>query len=172
VAGGYRDHMRFTRARDLVTTGGFTAVLVYLGVRLLYGELPPLPTFAGVTLAVLAVVEAVFGASLRGRIRRMMEGRPDGGRPLQPLTAARAVALAKASSLLGAIMLGAWLGVLAYLVPRRGELSAAADDLPSAIIGAVCAAALIGAALWLEYCCRAPSDQDDHRSGGQSGTPG
>ena len=162
--------MRFTRARDLVTAAVFTALVVYLAVRLLYGELPPLPTFAGVTLAVLAVVEAAFGSSLRGRIKRMAEGRPDAGQPLQPLTAARAVALAKASSLLGAIMLGAWLGVLAYLLPRRTELSAAADDLPSAIIGAVCAAALIGAALWLEYCCRAPSDKDEH-PGGQPGTP-
>ena len=164
--------MRFTRARDLVTAGVFTAVVVYLGVRLLSGELPPLPTFAGVTLAVLAVVEAALGTSLRGRIRRMVEGKPDGGRPLQPLTAARAVALAKASSLLGAIMLGAWLGVLGYLLPRRAELSAAADDLPSAIIGAVCAAALIAAALWLEHCCRAPHDRDDQRSEGQSGAPG
>lgn len=168
----YRGRMRFTRARDLATAGVFTAVVVYLAIRLLYGELPPLPTFAGVTLLVLAVVEAALGASLRGRIRRMVEGKLDGGRPLQPLTAARAVALAKASSLLGAIMLGAWLGVLGYLLPRRGELAAAADDVPSAIIGAVCAAALIAAALWLEYCCRAPHDQDDQRSGGQSGAPG
>jgi len=163
--------VRFTRARDLVTTGVFTAVVVYLGVRLLYGELPPLPTFAGVTLAVLAVVEAALGSSLRGRIRRMAEGRLDGGKPLQPLTAARAVALAKASSLLGAIMLGAWLAVLGYGLPLQAELSAAADDLPSAIVGAVCAAALIAAALWLEYCCRTPHDQDDQRSGGQSGAP-
>lgn len=163
--------MRFTRARDLATAGVFTAVVVYLAIRLLYGKLPPLPTFAGVTLAVLAVVEATLGSSLRARIRRMYDGKPGAGKPLQPLTAARAVALAKASSLLGAIMLGAWLGVLGYLLPRRTELSAAADDLPSAIIGAVCAAALIAAALWLEYCCRAPRDQDEEWTGGQPGAP-
>lgn len=148
--------MRFTRARDLVGTGVFTGVLVYLGIRLVYGELPPLPTFAGITLLVLAIVEAALGASLRNRIRH-----PEGGRPLQPLTAARAVALAKASSLLGAIMLGAWLGVLVYLLPLRDELNAAADDLPSAVVGAVCSALLIAAALWLEYCCRTPHDRED-----------
>jgi hypothetical protein len=151
--------MRFTRARDLAAAGVFTAVLVYLGIRLLYGQLPPLPTFAGITLLVLAVVEAALGVSLRNRIRD-----PNGGRPLQPLTAARAVALAKASSLLGAIMLGAWLGVLAYVLPRQAEIAAAADDLPSAIIGAICSAVLIGAALWLEHCCRTPHDQDQQRS--------
>jgi uncharacterized protein DUF3180 len=154
--------MRFTRARDLATAGIIAAVVVYLGVQLLYGQLPQLPTFAGVTLLVLAIVEAVFGTSLRSRIKWMAEGRPDTRRPLHPLTAARAVALAKASSLLGAIMLGAWLGVLVYLLPRQ-EIDAAAEDLPSAIIGAVCSGVLIAAALWLEYCCRAPRDRDDDR---------
>src|SRR5262245_7394033 len=149
--------MKFTRARDLVGTGVFTGVLVYLGIRLIYGELPPLPTFAGITLLVLAIVEAALGGSLRSRIRNPERAE----RPLQPLTAARAVALAKASSLLGAIMLGAWLGVLVYLLPLRDELNAAADDLPSAIVGAVCSALLIAAALWLEYCCRTPHDRED-----------
>ena len=160
--------MKFTRGRDLTTAGVVAIVVVYLAIRLLYGEIPPLPTFAGVTLLVLAIIEGVLGTSLRGRIKRMAEGRPMDGRPLEPLTVARAVALAKASSLLGAIMLGAWIGVLGYLLPRQGELSAAANDLPSAIVGAVCAAALIGAALWLEYCCRTPRDRGDQRSGGQS----
>lgn len=153
--------MRFTRGRDLATAGIIAVVVVYLAIRLLYGKLVPLPTFAGLTLLVLAIIEGALGTSLRGRIRRMIDGRPDDGRPLQPLAVARAVALAKASSLLGAIMLGAWLGVLVYLLPRKDELSAAADDLPAAIIGAVCSVALIGAALWLEYCCRTPRDRED-----------
>jgi hypothetical protein len=159
--------MRFTRARDLATAGVFTAVVVYLAVRLVYGELPPLPAFAGITLLGLAVVEVALGGSLRTRIRN-----PRRGRPVQPLTAARAVALAKASSLFGAIMLGLWAGLLGYLLPRQAELTAAANDLPSTIIGALSAATLIAAALWLEYCCRTPSDQDDDLSGEQGGTPG
>lgn len=155
--------MQFTRARDLIAVGIAAAVIVYLVFQLSYGDLPALPTFAGLTLLVIAVVEALLGSSLRTKIRRMAEGRPVEGRPLQPLTAARAVALAKASSLLGAIMLGAWLAILAYLLPRR-EVTAAAEDVPSAVIGAICAAVLIGAALWLEFCCRAPHDQDDQNS--------
>lgn len=148
--------MHFTRARDLVVTGLVAAGVVFLLMRVAYGDLPPLPTFAGVTLLVLGVVEVALGASLRSRIRK-----PEGGRPVQPLTAARAVALAKASSLLGAIMLGAWLGILVYLLPRRAEVAAAADDLPSAVVGLGCAAALIAAALYLEWCCRTPRDQDN-----------
>lgn len=157
--------MRFTRARDLAAAGAVAGVVAFLGVRLVYASMPPLPRLAGLTLLVLGIVEAAFGTSLRSRIKRMAEGRPDDRRPLHPLTAARAVALAKASSLLGAIMLGTWLGVLVYLLPRRAEISAAAADLPAAIIGAVCSVALIAAALWLEYCCRAPHDQGDGRSG-------
>jgi hypothetical protein len=159
--------MHFTRARDLVVAGLVAAVLVYLLVRVLYGQLPPLPTFAGVTLLVLAIIEGVLGASLRSRIRN-----PGEGRPLQPLTAARSVALAKASSMLGAIMLGAWLGMLAYVLPRRGEITAAADDVPSTVVGVICSAILIGAALWLEWCCRTPRDQDNQPPGHRSGTAG
>jgi membrane protein implicated in regulation of membrane protease activity len=155
--------VKFTRARDLATAGLLAVVVVYLAIRLLYDTLPPLPTFAGVTLLVLAIVEAALGTSLRGRIKRRFEGRPDDGKPLQPLTVARAVALAKASSLLGAIMLGAWIGVGAYLLPRRDELSAAANDMPSAVVGVVSSALLIAAALWLEYCCRTPKDQEGQR---------
>lgn len=154
--------MHFTRVRDLVLTGLVAAAIVYLLVRVLYGQMPPLPTFAGVTLLVLAVVEAVFGFALRSRIRN-----PD--KHVQALSAARAVALAKASSVLGAIMLGTWLAILAYVLPRRAEIEAAADDLPSTIVGVTCSAVLIGAALYLEWCCRTPRDQDnqppEHRSG-------
>lgn len=157
--------MRFTRVRDLVTASIVAVVVVYLAIRLLYGQLPPLPTFAGVTLLVLAIVEALFGGSVRSKIKRMAEGKPVDGKPLQPLTVARAVALAKASSLLGAIMFGAWVGIAAYLLPRRSELSAAANDFPSTVVGGVCALVLIGAALWLEYCCRTPEDPERPEGG-------
>jgi hypothetical protein len=157
--------MHFTRARDLVLTGLVAAALVYLLVRVLYGQMPPLPTFAGVTLLVLAVVEGWFGFALRSRIRNPH-------RNVQALTAARAVALAKASSLLGAIMLGVWLAILAYVLPLRAELTAAADDLPSTVVGVICSAVLIAAALYLEWCCRTPRDQDNQppeRNAGANG---
>jgi hypothetical protein len=157
--------MHFTRARDLVLTGLVAAALVYLLVRVLYGQMPPLPTFAGVTLLVLAAIEGWLGVSLRSRIRNPRK-------ELQPLTAARAVALAKASSVLGAIMFGAWLAILAYVLPRRAELAAAAADFRSTVVGVTCSAVLIAAALWLEWCCRTPRDQDNQppeRSSGASG---
>ena len=157
--------MHFTRARDLVLTGLAAAALVYLLVRVFYGQMPPLPTFAGVTLLVLAAIEGWLGASLRSRIRNPRK-------ELQPLTAARAVALAKASSVLGAIMLGTWLAILAYVLPRRADLTAAAADFRSTLVGVICSAILIAAALWLEWCCRTPRDQDNQPPGRSSGASG
>jgi hypothetical protein len=147
--------VRFTRPRDLAVAGLLAAVLLYVVMQSAYGSLPPLPTLAGVTLVVVAVVDAVLGFSLRSRIRGK------GTRPVEALTAARAVALAKASSLLGAIMLGAWVGVLVYVFPKRGDMVAASNDTTSSIVGALCAAALIAAGLWLEQCLRTPDDPDE-----------
>jgi Protein of unknown function (DUF3180) len=146
----------FTRARDLIAAAAIAGVLVNLLLRLSYGDVPTLPQLAGTTLLFFAIAEAVLGNTLRARIQQ----RP-GSRPVQALTAAKAVVLAKASSLAGAITGGAWLGVLSYVLPLRSELASAASDTVTAAIGVICAAALVAAALWLEYCCRTPDGPDD-----------
>jgi Protein of unknown function (DUF3180) len=145
-----------TRVRDLLVIALVTAVVVHLLVRLTYGSLPAFPLTAGVTLGVLGVAEAVAGNVLRGRIRR----RP-GARPVQPLVAARAVLVAKASSLAGAVMAGVWTGLLAYVLPRSADIAAAGGDAAAAGLGLLCAAGLVAGALWLEWCCRTPDDPDD-----------
>ncbi|MFD0199784.1 MULTISPECIES: DUF3180 domain-containing protein [Saccharothrix] len=145
--------MRFTKPRDLLAAGLVAGLLAHLLIRLAYDTLPPLPAFAGFTLLVIAAVNLYLASSLRARILRK-----PGARPVEPLTAARAVAFAKASSLLGAIMAGAWAGVLVYVLPARGEFEAADNDTVSGFVGIACAAVLIGAALWLERCCKTPDD--------------
>ncbi|MFF5990880.1 DUF3180 domain-containing protein [Prauserella flavalba] len=147
--------MHFTRPRELLVAGVIGLALVYFLFEVAYESMPSLPTLAGATLLVLAVGELVLAFVVRNRIRS--------GRVVTGIGIARAVALAKASSLLGALMLGAWLAGVAYLAPRADELTAASDDLPAAIVGAGCAAALIAAALWLEHCCRAPESRDHDR---------
>jgi heme A synthase len=155
-----------TRARDLVIAGLIAAVLLNVLVTTQYDSLPPLPVPAGLTLGVLAVVEAVFAFILRARLKGK-----EGTRPVQPQTAVRAVALAKASSLFGAIMTGAWVAVLVYVLPKRGEIPAASGDTRAGAVGAVCAVALIAAALWLEYNCRAPQDDDRREEGSDPSRP-
>ncbi|MCP2332680.1 DUF3180 domain-containing protein [Actinoalloteichus caeruleus] len=150
--------MRFTRARDLLAVGLGSLLVVYLLLTLFYSSLPRLPTFAGATLVLIGAVEAVLGFSIRVRVR---ERDRRGAVPRElALFAARAVALAKASSLLGVIMLGAWLAVLLYVSPHRGDFDAAAGDQVTSLIGVACAVLLAAAALWLEHCCRAPEDPD------------
>lgn len=156
--------MKLTRARDLLVTGVVTGILVNLFVLIDYDALPPLPVLAGASLLVLAVIELIFAQSLRARLAGK-----EGTKPVPALVAARAVALAKASSLLGAIMVGAWAGVLAYVVPRGDQLITAAGDTESSVVGLVSAAALIAAGLWLEYSCKAPEDRDNR--GDKSGSP-
>ncbi|KAA9154951.1 DUF3180 family protein [Amycolatopsis acidicola] len=153
--------MHFTRPRELVTAGLIGLVLAYLAFEFAYGSLPDLPRFGGVTLLVIAVIEVVLAWSIRGRIKE--------GRLVGAIAVARAVALAKASSLLGALFTGAWLGALVALLPRVNEVSAAAGDSRSAIIGLISAALLVPAALWLEHSCRTPDTRDQDRDNHPTG---
>jgi Protein of unknown function (DUF3180) len=144
------------RPRDLVLPALIAAVVVHMVVRLTYGSLPGFPSTAGVPLAVLGVAEAVGGSALRARIRRK-----PGTRPVQPLVAARAVLVARASAVAGALVAGAWAGLLGYVAPRSADIAAAGDDTVSAVVGVVGALALVAGALWLQHCCRTPDDHAD-----------
>ena len=143
------------RPRDLVVTALVVAVVVHLLVRLTYGSLPAFPLSAGLPLAVLGLAEAIGGSALRSRIRDR-----SGARPVQPLVAARAVLVARASALAGAVMTGVWAGLLAYVAPRSGDVAAAADDTTAAVLGVVGALVLVGGGLWLQHCCRTPDDPE------------
>ncbi len=147
--------MKPTSVRELLPLFLVAGVAAFLLVRVTYAALPPLPVLGGVTLLVLAIAEVILGRALKARIDRRA-----GTKPVQPLVAARAVALAKASALAGALMAGLWAGLLVYLLPRRADLVAAAEDTPAAVLGLVSAAALVAAALWLQHCCRTPLDDD------------
>ncbi|MEJ2867236.1 DUF3180 domain-containing protein [Actinomycetospora sp. OC33-EN08] len=140
----------------LAVAAGLATNLV---LGLFYGSIPPLPVPAGLTFLVLALIEGGAAVVLYRRIRR----RP-GARPVDALSAARAVALAKASALAGALIGGAWCGVLAHVLPRRAEIAAAASDTGAAIVGIVGSVALVGAALALEWCCRTPDDPETRAS--------
>jgi uncharacterized membrane protein HdeD (DUF308 family) len=153
--------MHFTRPRELVIAGLIGLLVVYLLFQVAYGSFPQLPVFVGATLFVLGLIELVQAFSVRARIRD--------GRLRNAISVARTVGLAKASSLAGSAMLGAWIGSAVYLLPRRTELTAAAGDFRSALVGAVSAAALIAAALWLEHCCRTPQTRDQDRPPASTG---
>ncbi|MFW0787529.1 DUF3180 domain-containing protein [Gordonia sp. CPCC 206044] len=159
-----------TRLRDLVVTAIVVGVVAWILVRYNYGSLPPLPLLSGLVLYVLAALEVIIAFVVRARVADRQVGRARG--QLHPLTAARVLALAKASAILGAIAVGVWAGLLIYLWTQH-DLAAADHDRPGAIIGLVGGVLLVAAAVWLEYCCRAPDDPTDDRVGRRpDGHPG
>lgn len=163
----------FTSARDLLLIAGVALVVAYVLVRIAYGSLPVFPRLAGISAAVLGVGEALAGSNIRARLAaarrpdQVPAGRPPERvrsgiwgdlRPVPPLVGARALMIAKASSLAGAGLAGLWAGLLLYVVPRSGEVVAAGTDTATGLIGIVCALTLTGGALWLERCCARPDD--------------
>jgi hypothetical protein len=152
------NRMGFTRPRDLLVVAVVAAALAYLVVRLNYQRMPPLPRFAGLAAALVGIGEAVVGFGLRSRIRPRERANTGGAtrKPVAPLTAARAVMAAKATSLAGAAVVGLWAGLLLYVLPSWSVLAAARADSITGIIGLVGAVIMVGGALFLEHCCRAP----------------
>lgn len=156
-----RQRMGITRPQDLLAVALLAAIVGYALVRLNYQRMPPLPRFAGLAAAILGIGEAIAGRGLRSRIRppEHPRGLARTRTPVPPLTAARAVMAAKATSLAAAALAGLWVGLLVYVLPSWTLLPAARSDGVTGIIGLVGAVVMMVGALYLEYCCRAP-DQD------------
>jgi hypothetical protein len=145
--------MRPTSISVLIVAGLAAAALGWLLLSFSYSSLPDLPWSPVIVLVVLAIAEGLLAQNTSARIQR----KPGTG-PVDPLAVARYVALAKASSLVGAISAGFSAGLVAWLAMEPTQ--AAHDDLPTAVGGLVSALALIGAALWLERACRIPEQPD------------
>jgi Protein of unknown function (DUF3180) len=152
--------MRPTRWSLLLIVSIVASGVAYLVTRSSYDELPHPTIFALLWLALLAIAELYIALLTRARLA----GR-SGTRPIDPLVVARFAALAKASSLVGALAMGAYAGFFAWVV-RIDSVAANADTTTSAV-GISFAALLVAAALFLEYVCRVPKGdgEDDWRDG-------
>jgi len=146
-----------TRARTLLLIIVLTAAVTWALLTAVYSKLPPL-TWTGVpALLLAAAAEAWIGRDLRARIA----GRP-GSKPAPPLFVARMVALAKASSLLAALLAGVSAGFIVYLPGLLGA-STPRSDMITASVAFGSSLILLAAALYLEYCCRVPKSPDRGR---------
>lgn len=155
-----------TRKRDLTGAVIGAAVVGYLLVVLLYRWFPPITVWTGGSLLAVAAAEALWGRYVRTKINDGQIG--DGPGWLHPLAVARSVVIAKASAWVGAVVLGWWIGVLVYLLPRRSTLRVAGEDTTGSVVAAACALALMVAALWLQHCCKSPSDPTERGNGTES----
>ncbi len=118
-------------------------------------DVPELPAYAPVTLALLALVELGMARVVRDRVQQ--RARP-GARPLLPEQVLRAAVLAKASSPTGAVLAGGYLGLVVALLPTPAD--EVRQDALVAGVTAGTALLLVGAALLLERACRTPEPRD------------
>jgi hypothetical protein len=116
------------------------------------------PWSAPGALIFLAVVLAGVALTLRARLDAFREGLVGARRP-DPIFAARAAALAKASSLVGALIAGLYIGVGIFLLldyessaPERRRLIACGLTVAAALV-------LVAAALFLERVLRVPPEE-------------
>jgi len=141
--------MRPTRLRTLLGLVLVVGGLSYLVFRLVYGDLPALPSYSPLTLLLVALLNGYLALAVRDRRKAARPVR------VEPLVVARYAALAKASNVLGATFLGLYLGLLGYLVGGLDKTQLRADAR-TAGFGAGSALLLVAAALWLERACRLP----------------
>lgn len=155
-----------TRKRDLTAAVVGAAVLGYLLIKVLFRWFPPITVWTGLSLLVVAIAEALWARYVRAKVNDGEIG--DGSGWLHPLVVARSVMVAKASAWVGALVLGWWIGILVFFLPRRSWLRVAAEDTTGTVVAAVSALALLVAALWLQHCCKSPPDPTDHAEGAES----
>jgi hypothetical protein len=155
-----------TRKRDLTGAVVGVAFLSYLVVVQLYRWFPPITAWTGLSLLGVAIAEALWARYIRTKISDGEIG--DGPGWLHPLAVARGLMVAKASAWVGALVLGWWVGVLVYFLPRRSWLRVAAEDTMGTVVAAVSALALVVAAMWLQHCCKSPQDPTEHGEGAET----
>jgi Protein of unknown function (DUF3180) len=146
--------MRPTRPGWLILLGIVTGGVAYLITRSSYGDLPTPKVYALLSLAVLAIAELYIAVFTRSRLTGQ-----SGTRPIDPLVVARFAALAKASSIVGALASGAYAGFLIWVA--RLDSPAGQRDTRNSAIGVGLSLALVSAALFLESVCRVHDDDDD-----------
>jgi hypothetical protein len=152
-----------TRMRTLLAAAAVCAVLAWLVLRVVYASLPPLPWTGVPALGVLAIAETWSARSVRARLRGRRRGSP-----IPPIAVARMAALAKASSLASALIGGLAAGFLVYVAGSLDRASYRSDAYAAAGTFAA-AAALVAAALYLEYGCRVPPSPDTQDEPPQDG---
>jgi O-antigen ligase len=137
--------MRRTSWVDLVVPFVILAITAYSLVRFAYTGVLDLQYLVPVPLGALAVAEVVAARRVSAAVRHDPHARP-----MAAIVIARCVALGKASSLVGAAVGGAALGVLVRLLPDVRTVTARAHDAKVAgLLLGVCLL-LVGAGLLLE----------------------
>ncbi|MFI0420178.1 DUF3180 domain-containing protein [Spongiactinospora sp. 9N601] len=145
--------MKPTKPLPLVGIFVVVGLLTWALLQRSYSMLPTVPWTAIPTVLLLAAGELISGVGTRNRIRR----RP-GTKPVEPLAVARLAALAKASAYAGAVFGGVFAGFVLHVTQMLEQAIPLRDFYVTGGSLLACVA-LVCAALFLEYCCRIPKDE-------------
>ena len=150
---------RISSLLGLALVGAVAGFLIDLAIA--SAGRPVLIPLLTVPLTLVVVAALVIGFAIP--IHRATKGTLR--RPIDPFRAMRVVVLAKASSLVGALLLGASGGVLVYLLSRPvvPSLGSVWQDV-AAIVGAI---VLLVAGLVAEHLCTIPPTDDDDPAVGE-----
>ena len=151
--------MKPTRPWVLLVAVLGTGIVAFFATGAWYADVPSPQPYAPAWLAVLGLGEAYTAYVTRARLG----GRP-GTKPIEPLFVARLAAFAKASSLVGSVLLGGYAGFLVQVLDT--DSSQAHTDTRTAVIGLICSAVLVTAGLALEQVCRIRRPRDDDPTAG------
>jgi hypothetical protein len=143
--------------------------LVYVFVRLMIangGSVPVATTTVLVTLPSIAILELVFAWPVLRYSRAMKKFEPGAERPkrVDPFYATKVLALAKATSIAGALFLGAALG----LVFMQLGAPVVPDSIALNFVALVESIALIAVALFIERSCKIKDDGDSKNAGSEA----
>lgn len=149
--------MQKTSLGWLIATGGFLAAVSAILTWRFYGSMTTISVTVSLTFWLLAVVCGFAAVKVQGRLEDGLIGHDRS--QMNPLTIAYLAMLGRACAWGGAIFGGIYIGIGSFVVPRAGELAAAAEDLPGVIACALGGIALSAAGLYLERNCEAPPPQ-------------
>jgi Protein of unknown function (DUF3180). len=148
--------MRRSHATPLIGLGLAGAVVGFLiELTLVAGSMPMLVPPVSLPLTLVAIAAIVVGFAIP--IYRAVHGKTRVH--INPFRAMRVAVLAKASSLAGAMLTGAGLGVLVFLLSR--SVLPAADSIALAIGATAGAIILLVGGLVAEWLCTLPPPRDD-----------
>lgn len=137
--------------------GGWALATIVTGWS---GRSLPLPTLAGAALWLLAIALFAWGSFVRPRVAA--RNRPSVvAEPMPALQAARIAVLSMAAVRMGAVVAGAYLGIVLSTLVGGLSTPAAAQAFWSGLLAATGAAATSGVALWIERACVLPAGEDD-----------
>ena len=143
--------MRRTSVADLAVPFAVLAGLSYLLLRRYYGSLPNLRFAVALPIAALAVAEFVAARRVRAAVMHRADARP-----MTALAIARCLALAKASALVAAGLVGAISALLLRVIPDARRVDAARHDTYVGLVWLAAGLGLLAAALLLERAALDP----------------